>query len=91
MYEESLNNRTVKPPNPKLPEVREVYKSPVVNQSAKNDMTWWHETIQKRMPKQLLAKLSKARLEQSELVENAPTQVDGFSAPMDNLKIQTYQ
>jgi hypothetical protein len=91
MYEESLNNGTVKPPNPKLPEVREVYKSPVVNQLAKNDMAWWHEAIQKRMPKELLAKLNKARLEQSKLVENTPTQVDGFSTLKDNLKVQTYQ
>jgi len=91
MYEESLNNGTVKPPNPKLPEVREVYKSPVVNQSAKNDMNWWHKTIKERMPKELLAKLNKARLEQSELVENAPTQADGFSTPKDNLTIQAYK
>ena len=91
MYEESLDNGLLQPPNPKLPEVREVYKSPVVNQSAKNDMAWWHKTIQERMPKELLAKLDKARLEQSELVENIPTQVDGFSTPKDNLKIQVYQ
>lgn len=91
MYEESLNNGTGQPPNLKLPEVREIYKSPVVNQSVKNDMAWWYETIQERMPKELLAKLNKARLEQSELVENTPTQVDGFSTPKDNLKIQIYQ
>ena len=91
MYEESLNNGTVKPPIPKLPEVREIYKSPVVNQSVKNDMVWWYETIQERMPKELLAKLKKARLEQSELVENTPTQVDGFSTPKDNLTIQAYK
>ena len=91
MYEESLNNGTVKPPVPKLPEVREIYKSPFVDEMPKIDMDWWHKTIQKRMPKELLAKLNKARLEQSELVENIPTQVDGFSTPKDNLKIQTYQ
>ena len=78
MYEESLNNGTRQLPDPKLPEVREVYKSPVVNQSAKNDMAWWYKTIQERMPKELLAKLNKARLEQSELVENIPAQVDGW-------------
>ena len=91
MYEESLNNGTRQPPNPKLPEVREVYKSPFVDEMPKIDMDWWHKTIQKRMPKELLKQLDKARLEQSELVENIPTQVDGFSTPKDNLKIQTYQ
>jgi len=78
MYEESINNGTRQIPSQKLPEVREVYKSPVVDQSVKNDMAWWHETIRKRMPEELLAKLSKARLEQSEPVENIPTQVDGW-------------
>ena len=91
MYEESINNGTRQIPSQKLPEVREVYKSPVVDQSVKNDMAWWYETIQERMPKELLAKLNKARLEQSELVENTPTQVDGFSTLKDNLKVQTYQ
>lgn len=91
MYEDALNNGTVKPLNPKLPEVREVYRSPVVNQSAKNDMTWWYKTIRERMPKDLLKQLNKSRLEQSELVENTPTQVDGFSALKDNLKVQAYK
>jgi hypothetical protein len=79
MYEESINNGTRQIPSQKLPEVREVYKSPVVNQLAKNDMNWWHRTIEERMPKELLAKLSKARSEQSEPVENIPTQVDGWT------------
>ena len=91
MYEESLDNGLLQPPNPKLPEAREVYKSPVVNQSAKNDMAWWYKTIQERMPKELLKQLDKARLEQSELVENIPTQVDGFSTPKDNFTIQAYK
>jgi hypothetical protein len=84
MYEESLNNGTVKPPNPKLSEVREVYKSPVVDQSAKNEMAWWYKTIEQRMPKELLVKLDKARSEQKELAENTPTQVEGFSALKDS-------
>ena len=91
MYEEALNNGTVQPISPKLPEVRQVYKSPVIDQSAKNDMSWWYKAIEERMPKELLAKLNKARLEQSESAENTPTQVDGFSTLKDNFKIQTYQ
>ena len=91
MYEESLNNGTVKPPVPKLPEVREIYKSPFVGERPKINMDWWYKTIQERMPKELLRQLDKARLEQSELVENIPTQVDGFSTPKDNLTIQAYK
>jgi hypothetical protein len=87
MYEESLNNGTVKPPNPKLSEVREVYKSPVVDQSAKNEMAWWYKTIEQRMPKELLVKLDKARSEQKELAENTPTQVEGFSALKDSFPL----
>ena len=84
MYKESIDNGTIQPPIPKLPEVREVFRSEPIDRSAKVDMAWWHKTIEEKMPKHILDGIKKLRAEQSELTENALTQVEGFSALKDS-------
>jgi hypothetical protein len=84
MYQDALNNGTIQPPIPKLPEVREVFRSEPIDRSAKVDMAWWHKTIEEKMPKHILDAIKKLRAEQSELTENALTQVEGFSALKDS-------
>jgi hypothetical protein len=87
MYKESIDNGTIQPPIPKLPEVREVFRSEPIDRSAKVDMAWWYKTIEGKMPKELLVKLNKVRLEQSERAENTFTQVEGFSALKDSFSL----
>jgi hypothetical protein len=89
MYEDSINNGTVQAPIAKLPEAREIYKTPVIDQSAKNDndMTWWYKTVEERMPKHILDGIKKLRAEQSELTENTTTQVEGFSLLKDSFPL----
>jgi hypothetical protein len=84
MYQDALNNGTIQPPIPKLPEVREVFRSEPIDRSAKVDMAWWYKTIEEKMPKHILDAIKKLRAEQSELTENTPTQVEGFSALKDS-------
>ena len=84
MYKESIDNGTVQPLPAKLPEVREVFRSEPIDRSAKVDITWWYKTIEEKMPKHILDGIKKLRAEQSELTENAPTQVEGFSALKDS-------
>jgi hypothetical protein len=87
MYEESINNGTRQIPSQKLPEAREVYRAEPIDRSAKVDMAWWHKTIEEKMPKHILDAIKKLRAEQSDLTENTPTQVEGFSALKDSFSL----
>jgi len=86
MYEDSINNGTVQAPIAKLPEAREIYKTPVIDQSAKNDMTWWYKTVEERMPKALLDKL---KIKRSQVAENTEflSEVKGFSLLKDSFPL----
>ena len=85
MYEDALNNGTVKPPSPKLPETRQVFRSELKPIDC-SDTAWWFETVEARMPKHILAGIKKLRqeAEQSELAKNTFTQVEGFPALKDS-------
>jgi hypothetical protein len=87
MYEDALNNGTVQPLPAKLPEVREVFRSEPIDRSAKPDVAWWFKTVEERMPKHMLDGIKKLRAEQSELTENTPIQVEGFSVLKDSFPL----
>jgi hypothetical protein len=84
MYEESLNNGTVQPPIPKLPEVREIYRAEPIIKPDNPDMTWYHELLEKRMPKHILDAIKKLRAEKSVSNENIQSQSEGFSLLRDS-------
>ena len=88
MYEDALNNGTVKPPISKLPEVRQVFRSEPKPVDC-SDTAWWFETVEARMPKHILDGIKKLRreAEQSELAKNTFTQVDGFSVLKDSFSL----
>jgi hypothetical protein len=87
MYQDALNNGTIQPPIPKLPEAREVFRSEPIDRSAKVGIAWWYKTVEEKMPKHILDGIKKLRAQQSELAENTPTQVEGFSALKDSFSL----